>query len=121
MIPAAVPEVVGDSTAVLGLVITMVTCVTLLVGLLWKAFKVHDQIQDMAAELKPNHGSSLRDQIDAVRSLSESTAQSLVTLRDQNDHAHADLHRRIDGLFTMLGRAGDAARTAERHHANRED
>jgi methyl-accepting chemotaxis protein len=94
---AEVPEIVVDSTAVLGLVIAAGTAISLLLGVLWKAFKLADQIHDMAIELKPNHGGSLRDQIDATRTMTEANAQSLESLAGKvQENADTMVHLRVD-------------------------
>lgn len=138
----AAPEFVTDSTEVLGLLTAALALASLLVGLLWKAFRIHDLVIDTANELKPDHGGSLRDQVDATRTLTEANAQSIEALTqhtaqaieqvaerarhydEQNEQAHAQLHRRIDGLFELIAGPGanTARRLADQHRrAHRED
>jgi len=128
--PADAPEIVTTTTEWIGLAIAAITCTTLLVGLLWKAFKIHDQIGDMAKELKPNHGGSLRDAVDALRSLAEDHTSHIAQIEvaakrvaDDNAAAHLDLHRRIDGVYALLtGPAlADQRRIAEWHKAKRDN
>lgn len=141
MNPSQVPALVGDTTAVIVMVTATIGLGSLIIGLLWKVFKVHDQIEDMAKELRPDHGGSLRDQIDATRVMSESNGQALADLRTDtetaiakisqttdaichtNSEAHQAIHRRIDGLFELLAGRGqtEPRRTADRHTARRTD
>jgi hypothetical protein len=107
---AEVPEIVGDSTAWLGLTIAAVSAISLLIGLLWKAFKLADQIHDMAAELKPNHGGSLRDQIDATRTMTEANAQSLESLAgkvQENADTMVSLRVGTENAIRSLGETTD--------------
>jgi hypothetical protein len=132
----AVPEVVGDTTAVIVLITAILGLGTMILGLLWKVFKVHDQIGDMAKELHPNGGGSLRDQIDATRVMSESNGQALADLRTDtesaiakittatdaichdNTESHQAIHRRIDGVFELLaGRGATLPRKLAEQHA----
>lgn len=119
--PLAVPELVVTSSAVVGLAVGAITLASLLVGLLWKAFSTHSLLLRMQAELHPNHGSSLRDQVDATRQLGEATAQTVARFTASNESEHKDLHRRVDGLFVMLGRPDQSTRVAQRHHTHRGD
>jgi hypothetical protein len=131
-----VPEVVGDATAVVVMITATLGLGTMILGLLWKVFKVHDQIEDMAKELRPNHGGSLRDQIDATRVMSDSNGQALADLRTDteaaiaqittttdaichaNSEAHQAIHRRIDGVFELLaGRGSSMPRKLAEQHA----
>ena len=137
-----VPEIVGDATEWAGLFLAAASIISLLLGLLWKAFKINAKIERVVAELDPDAGEhSLRAQVDATRALTEANTQSIeqhtsataaaITLMadraqkydEQNEAAHRQLHARIDGLFELLAgssTASTARRLAEQHRAHRE-
>lgn len=132
MLPSATPEIVGDSAAVIGLALATITLLSTILALLWKAFKIHSDMQAVVAEMKPNHGSSMRDQVNAVRSLGEVTAQDLAKHISTSEYAIRELERtnlaqhqaigqRIDGLFTLISgpHSAQARKVSDQHHAAR--
>jgi ABC-type nickel/cobalt efflux system permease component RcnA len=79
-----------------------------------------DAIKEIAAEFKPRNGRTLAQTVvDTERSVNEHHRKADKWFEDNNT-AHADIHRRIDGLYEVLGTSTAPRKTAARH-LNREE
>jgi hypothetical protein len=80
-----------------------------------------DSIDAIAAEFKPRNGQTMAQVVaETNKDLKEHCTAAEVWFSN-NDDAHRDIHRRIDGLFELFGTPTTARKTAERHTTAREE
>lgn len=63
-----------------------------------KAKSASDTSRMVSAEMRPNHGSSLRDQINLIRDTLKSHGKQLGEIRDDSRQVHGFLQAQIDDL-----------------------
>lgn len=79
------------------------------------------QLEEVLAEFRPRNGRTLAEVVAAIDlSVADHHAKADRWFA-QNEEDHKVLHRRIDGLFEMLGGTNGKRRQADRHHEVREE
>lgn len=105
---------------------------------LWKGFSVWrqkrldrqiqrsknaDRLEAIYTELHPNGGSSIADKINRIESSVSDNKAKIDKAAAENVAEHSELHRRIDGIFTLLvgNDAAEPRRIAGKHHNRSRD
>jgi hypothetical protein len=72
-------------------------------------------------ELHPNGGASLADRVERIESSVDAHHADADKFFRDNEEAHGAIHRRIDGVYELLGGSTGPRIIAERHRSERED
>lgn len=81
------------------------------------------QLEEVLAEFKPNHGGSLVDKIAAMHEEAIEHIKTAESVWADNRAEHEEFRRRIDGIFELIAGRGvsQLRREAENHKHQREE
>lgn len=73
-------------------------------------------------ELHPKNGDNGGPTaVDVLSQSIKANSDAIARLHEDNERAHQDIHRRIDGFFEAIGIGNNQKKIAGRHHQSRED